>query len=147
MNGTFSDNLKLLQSYPIQDVRLILNKAFEIQHESYLSPAPRPKHTNEKPTPLFPFTLPSFTLGFNAQQQQQQTFPKTVDRHITVRTNTPRTTERTYQFQKTTPPAPPNPSASIDVEEDEQRKKSEQIPQTAEEIQYKVHPLEELLET
>jgi len=43
LDGSFADNLKLLQSYPLQDIHCILRKAEEVQDENYEPPAPRPK--------------------------------------------------------------------------------------------------------
>jgi len=50
LDGTFADNLKQLQSYPIQDIHTILNKGTELRNESYQPPSPRPK----PPPPVIP---------------------------------------------------------------------------------------------
>jgi len=43
LDGSFADNLKLLQSYPLQDIHSILSKAEELRNEDYEPPPPRPK--------------------------------------------------------------------------------------------------------
>jgi len=43
LDGSFADNLKMIQHYPLQDIQVILTKAEEISLESYTPPPPRPK--------------------------------------------------------------------------------------------------------
>jgi len=42
LDGSFAENLKLLQSYPLQDIHTILGQAEQLQNEEYQSPPPRP---------------------------------------------------------------------------------------------------------
>jgi hypothetical protein len=57
LSGNFAECLKLLQSYPVQeiDIHTILAKAIELQDENYQAPTPRPKpqaaSTNPSGTP------------------------------------------------------------------------------------------------
>jgi len=49
LDGTFADNIKQLQSYPIQDIHTILKRGTELRSESYQPPSPRPK---PQPAPI-----------------------------------------------------------------------------------------------
>eukprot|EP01114_Cavostelium_apophysatum_P013503 TRINITY_DN3283_c0_g2_i1.p1 TRINITY_DN3283_c0_g2~~TRINITY_DN3283_c0_g2_i1.p1 ORF type:complete len:457 (-),score=92.95 TRINITY_DN3283_c0_g2_i1:1237-2607(-) len=50
LDGSFADNLKSLQNYPIQDVHVILSKAEEIKSPEYSAPPPRPSKPKPKET-------------------------------------------------------------------------------------------------
>jgi len=65
LDGSFSDNLKMLQSYPLQDIHTILKKAEEVQDDNYESPPPRihiPQ--SEVSTSIFSQMFPTKTQTF-----------------------------------------------------------------------------------
>jgi len=43
LDGSFADNLKMIQHYPLQDIHIILSKAEEIFKDDYVPPSPRIK--------------------------------------------------------------------------------------------------------
>jgi len=62
LDGSFADNLKLLQSNPVQDVHIVIKKAEELQKETYSIPTSRIK-------PLQKPKIPS------AEHQHKKTLP------------------------------------------------------------------------
>eukprot|EP01118_Nematostelium_gracile_P012345 TRINITY_DN4500_c0_g1_i1.p1 TRINITY_DN4500_c0_g1~~TRINITY_DN4500_c0_g1_i1.p1 ORF type:complete len:438 (+),score=96.38 TRINITY_DN4500_c0_g1_i1:132-1445(+) len=77
LGGTFADNLKLLQTYPLQDIHHILKKAEEIQGPSYEIPPPRPKVVpGHSPEPSF---LQRFTGSSSKKSSERYAFKEEYD--------------------------------------------------------------------
>jgi len=93
LDGTFADNLKLLQSYPPVDFHVIFKIATDLHEHRWRAPPSKKSRANIQTTTTYTHAsvtpshqlvtahLPSFTLPFSTKKPHQKERGKTKKQH------------------------------------------------------------------